>query len=175
MKNKFYIFVASIIFLFFFIVFFKGLKNTNIYTPEHTINTNLPEFRTDDFFTDEKISSKDLFSKNKIYLINIWASWCLPCKVEHPYLLKFQSQNLVELIGINYKDKKKNASKFLNELKNPFDKIINDKDGTISIMFGAYGVPETFLVKNGKIIEKIIGPINEKNYLEILNKINEKK
>tara|TARA_B100001769_G_C22066391_1_gene573778 strand:+ start:719 stop:955 length:237 start_codon:yes stop_codon:yes gene_type:complete len=71
--------------------------------------------------------------------------------------------------------KKKNASQFLKQLRNPFDKIINDKDGTISINLGAYGVPETFLIKNNKIVKKVIGPINEKNYVEILKEINEKK
>ena len=112
---------------------------------------------------------------NEFYLINIWASWCLPCKIEHKFLVKFQDESQIKLIGINYKDKKKNATKFLRELKNPFDRIIIDKDGTISINLGAYGVPETFLIKNNKIIKKIIGPINNKNYLEILKKINEKK
>ena len=174
MRNKILIASISILFLFLFAVFFKGLNNSNIYTPIFQKNINLPEFVAQDFFSDEEIKSKDLFLNNQFYLINIWASWCLPCKVEHEFLLKFKDESEIKLIGINYKDKKKNATKFLRELKNPFDKIIVDNDGTISINLGAYGVPETFLIKNNKIIKKIIGPINNKNYLEILKKINEK-
>ena len=175
MKNRFLLPLVIIIIIFFFVVFYKGLTNTNIYKPSLSINNSLPEFKTSDFFTSEVISSKNLFSKSDFYLINIWSSWCLPCKVEHPYLLKFQNEDKLKLIGINYKDQKKNATGFLKEMSNPFDRIINDKDGTISINLGAYGVPETFLVKNNLIIKKVIGPINEESYLEILNIINDKK
>ncbi len=175
MKNKLSIFLISAIFLFLFIVLFRGLNNSNIYTPNTSINNVLAEFKAQDFFTSETVESKNLFSKNEFYLVNIWASWCLPCREEHMYLIKLQNQNSLKLIGINYKDQKQNAYKFLKELNNPFDEVINDKDGTISIIMGAYGVPETFLVKNKMIIKKIIGPINEKTYLEILKKINEKK
>tara|TARA_B100001175_G_C19125366_1_gene456311 strand:- start:35 stop:562 length:528 start_codon:yes stop_codon:yes gene_type:complete len=175
MKNKILIFTISIAFLLLFLVFFKGLKNPILYKPNIQLNSDLPEFETQDFFTEKIIFSKDLFSDKDVYLINIWSSWCLPCKEEHPYLLKFQNNTSAKLIGINYKDQKKNASQFLKQLRNPFDKIINDKDGTISINLGAYGVPETFLIKNNKIVKKVIGPINEKNYVEILKEINEKK
>ena len=175
MKKKILIFSVSIVFLFFFVVFYKGLNNPILYKPNIQLNSDLPKFKTQDFFTKQMIFSEDLFSDKDIYLINIWSSWCVPCKDEHSYLLKFQKNTKAKLIGINYKDQKKNASQFLKELRNPFDKIINDEDGTISINLGAYGVPETFLVKNNKIVKKIIGPINEKNYMEILEAINEKK
>ena len=75
-------------------------------------------------------------------------------------------QNL-EIIGINYKDKTNNAKSFLNELKNPYDLIILDKNGTISIEWGAYGVPETFLISDKNIIKKIIGPLNIDSFSEI--------
>ena len=103
------------------------------------------------------------------YLINIWSSWCIPCRSEHNYLIKLKKQNLIKLVGINYKDNFENAKKFLDELENPYSKIIKDKNGTISIELGAYGVPETFIIdKRKKIIKKITGPINEKIYNEIL-------
>ena len=80
----------------------------------------------------------------------------------------------LEIIGINYKDKTKNAKIFLNELKNPYDLIILDKNGTISIEWGAYGVPETFLISDKKIIKKIIGPINMKiHFLKLKDLLNE--
>ena len=78
-----------------------------------------------------------------------------------------KKQKNLEIIGLNYKDKNDNAKIFLNELGNPFELIISDKDGTIAIDWGAYGVPESFLVHNKKILKKIIGPINEKTLTEI--------
>tara|TARA_Y100001958_G_C21236281_1_gene562783 strand:- start:525 stop:1046 length:522 start_codon:yes stop_codon:yes gene_type:complete len=173
MKNNILISLTLLIFLFFFVIFYFGLKNSNIYIPNKDINIKLVNFESVDFFNKEKIYSKDLFTGNEFYLINIWASWCIPCKSEHPFLLKFKNESSVKLIGINYKDKTENASKFLKEFKNPFDRILSDRDGTLSINLGAYGVPETFLIKNNKIVKKIIGPIDNKKYLTILKKINE--
>ena len=82
----------------------------------------------------------------------------------------------INLVGINYKDNINNAKAFLNELGNPYSKILSDKDGVTSIELGAYGVPETFLINKEKvIIKKIIGPINNESYKEILNLIKWKK
>ena len=91
----------------------------------------------------------------------------VPCKAEHPYLMNLSSKNEIEIIGLNYKDKKENAKKFLNDLGNPYKIILLDKKGTISIDWGAYGVPETFLVYEKKIIKKFIGPINAESVREI--------
>ena len=76
-------------------------------------------------------------------------------------------QKKLEIIGLNYKDKNENAKKFLNELGNPYALVISDPDGTVAIEWGAYGVPETFLIYNKKIIKKVIGPINESSLQEI--------
>ena len=168
MKNKFF-FIIIVLFFFFFIVLFKGLKNPNVYIPELQKEKNLTKFEASDFYSNKKTSSLDILNDNNFYLINIWASWCLPCREEHDYLIKLKEQNLVKLIGINYKDNFKNAKKFLNEMGNPYSKILKDKNGTVSIQLGAYGVPETFIIdKNKKIIKKIIGPIDKKIYNEIL-------
>ncbi len=173
MKNKFFIFLTSTIFIFFFTVLFLGLNKSNIYTPNQQLESKIENFEVTDFFNEDKIFLEDLLSGDHFYLINIWSSWCIPCQDEHRYLVKIKNETSIKLIGINYKDKQENAQKFLNEYKNPFDRILNDKNGTISINFGAYGVPETFLVKNKKIVKKIIGPINNKKYFNILKKINE--
>ena len=82
----------------------------------------------------------------------------------------WEKKKNLKIIGLNYKDKKKNAKDFLNELKNPYDLIISDIDGTIAIDWGAYGVPETYIIYNRKIIDKIIGPIND-NTLKKIYKI----
>ena len=168
MKNR-YFFIIIVLFFFFFIVLFKGLKNPNVYIPELQKEKNLSRFEASDFYSNKKTSSLDILNDNNFYLINIWASWCLPCREEHDYLIKLKEQNLVKLIGINYKDNFKNAKKFLIEMGNPYSKILKDKNGIVSIQLGAYGVPETFIIdKNKKIIKKIIGPIDKKIYNEIL-------
>ena len=168
MKNR-YFFIIIGLFFFFFIVLFEGLKNPNVYIPELQEEKNLSKFEAIDFYSNKKISSLEIFNDNKFYLINIWASWCLPCREEHNYLIKLKEQNLIKLIGINYKDDSENAKKFLNKMGNPYSKIIKDSNGTVSIQLAAYGVPETFIIdKNKKIIKKIIGPIDKKIYNEIL-------
>jgi len=103
--------------------------------------------------------------------MNIWASWCAPCRYEHSYLIDLNNQKNVEIIGLNYKDNNKNAKKFLKELGNPYKIILLDNDGTIAIEWGAYGVPETFLIYDQKIIKKIIGPLNDDYVVEIKNLI----
>ena len=99
--------------------------------------------------------------------MNIWASWCVPCKAEHKYLMNLTKEKNIKIIGLNYKDSHKNAQNFLDELNNPYDLILSDKDGIISIEWGAYGVPESFLIYKNIIIKKIIGPINQKTLEEI--------
>ena len=167
MKTKifpiFLIFTFSIIFF----VFYKGLKNTNIYTPETKSEIKIPNFETKEFFSKDKINSDQIFIGSDYYLLNIWASWCVPCKEEHKYLMDLSEKENIKIIGQNYKDNFDNAKNFLINLDNPYDLIFLDNDGTIAIEWGAYGVPETFLIQNNKIIKKIIGPLNEKLVFEI--------
>ena len=167
MKNKLFPILITFVFIFIFIIFYKGLKNTNIYTPEKKFNNNIPLFTADLFNSDKKINSIELFSKNKFYLLNIWSSWCVPCRDEHSLLMNLSKNEKIEIIGLNYKDKKINAQNFLFELGNPYKNIIFDKEGINAIEWGAYGVPETFLIHNGIIIKKYIGPLNEELIKEI--------
>ena len=166
MKNKINLFLILLFLVFIFLVFFKGLNNTNLYKPKGKIK-DIPEFSTITFFKKEKIISKEIFEKKKYYLFNIWASWCVPCRDEHPFIMSLKGNDKLEIIGLNYKDKNKNAKKFLNDYGNPYSKILLDRDGTRAIEWGAYGVPETFLIYDKKIVKKIIGPINENSILEI--------
>ena len=167
MKNKLLpIFITSI-FIIIFIFFYKGLQNSNIYSPEAKINNKIPSFNGELFYKEKIINSSDLFKLDKFYLLNIWSSWCVPCKQEHPILLNLGKNKNIEIIGINYKDTKKNANNFLIELGNPYDKIIFDNKGTNSIEWGAYGVPESFLINKNKIIKKYIGPLNKVSMKEI--------
>ena len=167
MKNK--ILPISIIFVFIiiFIIFYQGLQNTNIYTPDSKTNFEIPSVSVKLFNSDEIINTLEIFNSNKFYLLNIWSSWCVPCKQEHPILMKLMQNDNLKVIGLNYKDTKKNANNFLKELGNPYDNIIFDNKGTNAIEWGAYGVPESFLINNNKIIKKYIGPLNKRSMEEI--------
>ena len=167
MKLKIVPIILIIFFSIIFIIFFKGLQKTSIYTPNENFEKNVPSFTAKAIKTGVENSSEKLFSGDQFYLMNIWASWCVPCRLEHNFLMKLKANENLKIIGLNYKDKEKNALNFLKELKNPYDKILTDEDGTIAIDWGAYGVPESFLIYNKKIIKKIIGPIDENLYLEI--------
>ena len=167
MKNRlFSLFIISI-FIIIFIIFYKGLKSTNIYTPETEINNEIPVFSAELFYSKEFINSTELFSSGKFYLLNIWSSWCVPCRQEHPLLMRLSKSKKVNVIGINYKDTRNNAENFLNKLGNPYKKIILDKEGIHAVELGAYGVPESFLIHKGMIVRKYIGPLNDKLIKEI--------
>ena len=167
MKIKIYPFFLIFVFLIIFFVFYKGLKNSNIYTPNVQAQIDIPEFQAINFENNKTINSNDIFFKDKFYLLNIWASWCVPCREEHRFLMNLKKEKLIDIIGLNYKDNHLNAKKFLDELKSPYKIILKDSDGTIAIDWGAYGVPETFLIYDKKIVKKIIGPIDENSILEI--------
>ncbi len=96
----------------------------------------------------------------QVSVVNVFASWCVPCRDEHPVLMELRKRTGVQLIGINQKDAPENARAFLAELGNPYDAVGADKDGRLSIDWGVYGVPETFIVNPaGVITYKHIGPM----------------
>ena len=167
MKTKLFPFLITIFFLIIFLLFYKGLKNTSIYTPKVNVKSDIPFFEVKLFQDNKVVNSNDIFNNDKVYLMNIWASWCIPCREEHPFLLNLSKENNIEIVGLNYKDNFENAKKFLKELENPYTTILSDKQGVISIEWGAYGVPESFLIYNGKIIKKFTGPLNSNSLSEI--------
>ena len=167
MKNKLLPITITSLFIIVFIFFYQGLKNSNIYTPETKIKIKVPTFDGELFYEKKIINSSELFKVDKYYLLNIWSSWCVPCREEHPLLMNLSKSKNIELIGINYKDTKINAKIFLAELGNPYKKIIFDDKGINAIEWGAYGVPESYLIKDGIIIKRYIGPLNIKLFNEI--------
>ncbi len=167
MKNKLILLFIISVFIIIFIIFYKGLKNTNVYVPEIKINNEVPSFSISLFYSGKVVNSLEIFNSDKFYLLNIWSSWCVPCRKEHPLLMNLTKNQKIKVIGINYKDTKKNAENFLSELGNPYEKIIFDKEGINAIEWGAYGVPESFLIQDGRIIKKYIGPLNKELIEEI--------
>ena len=167
MKNKIFPLFSLIFFSTIFFIFYKGLQNPNIYTPADNYEKNIPSVKTQIFGTEDKIDVEKIFINDKFYLLNIWASWCIPCRDEHFFLMDLSENESIEIIGLNYKDDNENAQKFLKELNNPYKLVLSDKDGTTAIEWGAYGVPESFLIYNKKILKKIVGPLNKDSLLEI--------
>ena len=167
MKIKIAPLIITFLFVVLFIVFFKGLKNPNIYVPSNNFEKEIPSFTTKLFNSNNEINSDEIFKNNKYYLMNIWSSWCVPCRDEHQYLMELNTVKNLEIIGLNYKDNIFNAKKFLDELKNPYSNIFSDLNGLIAIEWGAYGVPESFLIYNKSIIKKVVGPLNENLVSEI--------
>ncbi|MGZ8137215.1 MAG: DsbE family thiol:disulfide interchange protein [Methylococcaceae bacterium] len=111
---------------------------------------------------EEKLSPADL--KGKVWLFNVWASWCVSCRAEHPILNQLAQQQAVLIIGLNYKDQPEAAKNWLNTLGNPYNVSIMDQDGRIGIDWGVYGVPETFIIdKKGVIRYKHTGPVTAKS------------
>jgi cytochrome c biogenesis protein CcmG/thiol:disulfide interchange protein DsbE len=105
----------------------------------------------------------------QLTLVNVWASWCVPCRQEHPYLMELAQDERIRIVGINYKDQNSNALRFLGELGSPYDAVGVDDSGRTAIDWGVYGVPESFLVdENGTIIYKQVGPFDEQSYREEL-------
>ena len=167
MKKKLPPFILTLVLGVIFIIFYKGLGDTNIYMPENTKHYNVPVFNTKEFNSNINFNSSEIFELDKTYLLNIWSSWCVPCRQEHPLLMNLKKSEEINIVGLNYKDNKKNAENFLKELGNPYNKIFTDLDGTTAIELGAYGVPESFLIHNNRIIKKYTGPLNK----QVINEI----
>jgi cytochrome c biogenesis protein CcmG/thiol:disulfide interchange protein DsbE len=105
--------------------------------------------------------------KGKVWLLNVWSSWCVSCKEEHPLLLSLSQQNVVPIYGLDYKDKKEDAEMWLNQAGNPYTLNVMDRDGRVGINYGVYGVPETYVIdKQGIIRYKQIGPVTSQSLNE---------
>ncbi len=104
-----------------------------------------------------------------VTLVNVWASWCVPCADEVPYLDQLSKDKRIQLVGLNYKDSADNARRFLGRYGNPYAATGQDASGRNGIEWGVYGVPETFLVgKDGRIAYKLVGPVNDENLKGVL-------
>tara|TARA_B100001093_G_C26718358_1_gene966674 strand:- start:451 stop:966 length:516 start_codon:yes stop_codon:yes gene_type:complete len=160
--------IISLIFLFVIGIFYLSLTRDTNYNTSSLINKEAPEFKVISF--DEiNFYTRDDIKKNNFTLINFWASWCAPCKIEHPVLMKLSQTNNLIILGINFKDKETQARTFLRELGDPYDLLAKDKTGKQSVRFGVYGIPESILInKDLTIIQKFVGPLSFDDYNNIL-------
>ena len=161
-----------IIIIFIIGVFFMGLNKdanykTNFLTGKKISNISL------EYFDENKFYKEDDLKRNNYTLINFWASWCLPCRQEHSLLTQLSKEKNLKLLGVNFKDKKKQAEMFLNELGNPYDFLTKDELGKSSVKFGIFGIPESILInKDLMILKKFVGPLSTEDYDSIVEIIN---
>jgi len=155
--NRFFlplgIFVILVIFLW------VGLKLNPREVPSPLINEIAPSFRLPLLHdADKTIGPEDL--RGKVWLLNVWASWCVTCRQEHPLLVELGRQNFVPIYGLNYKDNRDDGLAWLKKLDDPYVLSAYDREGNIGIDWGVYGVPETFVIdKSGLIRHKFIGAL----------------
>lgn len=161
------LFLPLFIFLLLAILFWRGLSLDPSYMPSALIDKPLPEFVLPSLQNPEKnITDKDLLGRP--VLLNVWATWCVACRIEHPYLVKLAEAG-IPIYGINYKDDTNAAKQWLSDLHNPYVANIVDADGRLGIDLGVFGAPETYLVdKNGIIRYKHVGIVDEKVWIEHL-------
>ena len=160
---------SIIVFLFIFVllVFYNSLNRETNYSTDYLVGNKLTNINLKSF-DDNKIYTSEDIQKSRYTLINFWASWCAPCRIEHPYLMQLSKEKNLKILGVNFKDKKINASKFLNELGNPYYYMAKDTSGKQSVNFGIYGIPESILINNETIVlKKFVGPLNEQNLNDI--------
>ena len=136
-----------------------GLRRDPHEVPSPLINKAAPAFQLPQLHEQAKTFSPQEM-RGKVWLLNVWASWCVSCREEHPLLLELARSRAVPLYGLNYKDQRNDAISWLDELGNPYLLSAADLDGRVGIDYGVYGAPETYLIDRDGIIRfKHIGPL----------------
>lgn len=136
-----------------------GLTNDPRYIPSPLMEKPAPEFTLPRLYAPTATFSPALL-KGKVWLLNAWTSDCVGCRQEHPHLLELASQNIVSLVGLNYRDSTQLAKSLLDKTGNPYRIVVTDTKGSVGIDYGVYAVPETFLIdRKGIIRYKYIGPL----------------
>ena len=159
--NRLKLFIPLMLFVVLAVFLGLGLGKDPSYLPSALIDKPVPEFTLPDLYDAEHmISDKEL--RGEPYLINIWATWCPSCRVEHPFLNKLSEQG-VKIVGLNYKDERGPALEWLKNFSDPYQVSIADKSGRLGLDLGVYGAPETFVVDAQGIIRyKHVGVVDER-------------
>ncbi len=169
-------FIPLVVFVVLAWFLYDGLGRDTKKLPSPLIGKTFPSLEVKDFQTGEKYQIQEKL-KDKLSLVNVWASWCVTCRAEHQMLNDIAKQNIVQMVGVNYKDSKKEGAYFLKRLGNPFDFIVFDQQGILGLELGVYATPETFIVdQKGVIRFKRIGEITsriwQKEMLPLINQLN---
>ncbi len=164
--------IASFIGLLVLFYFLIGKDKTEL--PSQLINQPAPQFEVVDLLNEDIVHTEKEFL-GRITLLNVWASWCPSCYTEHPYWREYAKNKDITLVGLNYRDTKKKALKFINQQGNSYEWILFDKNGRLGIEFGVYGAPETFLIDDkGKVRYRHVGVVSPEIYETIFLPLIEK-
>ncbi|MDK9723999.1 MAG: DsbE family thiol:disulfide interchange protein [Sterolibacteriaceae bacterium MAG5] len=152
-----------------------GLNRDPREVPSPLVGKPAPAFSLPQLAAPEKSFSPEQM-KGQVWVFNVWASWCVSCRQEHPLLVEFARAGVAPLIGLDYKDKREDGLRWLKQFGNPYDLSAFDADGRVGIDYGVYGVPETYVIdKQGVIRHKHIGPVTvealEKTIIPLINEL----
>jgi cytochrome c biogenesis protein CcmG/thiol:disulfide interchange protein DsbE len=153
-----------------------GLTRDPREVPSPFIGKAAPDFRLEQV-ANERLAFTPADMKGKVWLLNVWASWCATCRVEHPVLVEMSKRKIVPIVGLNYKDRREDAMQWLRRYGDPYALSAYDNDGKVGIDYGVYGAPETFVIdRQGVIRYKQIGAITpealETKILPLLRELN---
>lgn len=159
--NRLKLFIPLFVFVVMAVFLWRGLSIDPSHLPSALIDKPVPEFSLPNLLdTEQLVTTEDL--KGEPYLLNVWATWCPSCRVEHPYLNMLAEQG-VRIVGMNYKDEDDPAKEWLKNFSDPYAVNIADREGTLGLDLGVYGAPETFVVDaQGVIRYRHVGVVNEK-------------
>jgi len=156
------------LFIVLAIILWRGLSLDPQQIPSPLINKPLPQFQLP-LLNDGSTLINQQALIGKVSVLNVWATWCLPCRAEHPLLMSLAALNLAPIYGLNYKDNKASAQQWLKDYGNPYSLVVGDEQGKVGIELGVYGVPETFIMDaTGTIRYKHTGPIDPTTLEKIL-------
>ncbi|MGD9660609.1 MAG: DsbE family thiol:disulfide interchange protein [Porticoccaceae bacterium] len=161
------LFIPLVIFVGLALFLLKGLERDPNALPSALIGEPVPAFSLPDLHSPNAPISEDIF-KGHVSLLNVWATWCPSCRVEHPFLVALAEKEAVRIIGMDYKDEDEAARRWLESLGNPYAVTFTDQEGKLGIDLGVFGAPETYLIdKQGIIRAKHVGVVNEQVWQEL--------
>jgi len=173
MNRRIALFLPLIIFIVVSFFLFRGLYLDPTSMPSALLDKPMPQFSLPSLEQPDKMVTRaDILGR--VTLVNVWATWCPSCVVEHPFLVTLAEREQIPIVGVDYKDESKAALKWLDKLGNPYVVNIVDEEGKLGIDLGVYGAPETYLLdRNGVIRYKHVGVVNERVWAEDLKPIIE--
>ena len=160
--------IPLVVFILLSVFLWKGLQLDPRDVPSPLINKSAPQFDLPKL-SDPAAHIKRDDMLGQVWLLNVWASWCVSCRQEHPVLLRLARQNIVPIYGLNYKDEREAGMNWLNDFGNPYTAVAMDANGRVGVDYGVYGVPETYIIdKQGVIRYKQTGPITDDVWLSTI-------
>ena len=143
--------------LAFITMFYILLTDEDVYPGSDYKTFDIPKFQLENLENTKLIDNDEIKGS---FILNVWASWCITCRVEHPFLMNLKNQG-IKIIGLNYKDERSDAIQWLDKYGNPYEIIVHDLKGSLALDLGVTGAPETFLVSNGKVVAHYQGEVND--------------